>query len=680
MARLSLLFAAALVALPAAAQCTQTRAVNGQFVETSTGPYAPGSTFEATLVLSSSVAGEDLGVSTMVLDYNNEAMTYAAAPVNGTDYEWLMYQQFRPTIDGNTAAYTSDVRVTNPSRLTPFVDLGFTSSPTGRGETLPTAPTPVLRIRFTVVDATKGIVVTPRSQQFFNGPGGPSGCYATGTWTGLEAGQQVLAGAAGWRMLAPPAGGLSPIVLASFNHLQGIPGYTDGATPNLLAGYNGTAYLEPGAAAAPIAPGTGMLWYLYAAADFPGGTPTPAFRPLPFTLHHDGPAAASFRTGGEIGASASSIPLHTAGNRWNLVGNPFATGLDVTQLAPVGGVFNSAVVQVWDPGPAGAGTYVLSSTLGGRVAGWQGFFLENSTATALSVPVAARATGTFVTREAAPDTADSLAAETVDDETARVPTHTVAFTLDGQMADGTSTLDRALVLVLDPAASEAWDLGDATKLMPLAPQYAALAIAGIGSDDTPVLKAQESRPLSEAGFSVALALDVVGGDAALTLRWDPSALPEDVPVALRDVVTGETVDLHTTDQYAFTAAGASAARGALDPATSLVTAQERFVLAVGQVLPVARSEDPVVELALDAPSPNPFRDRAVVRYALPTAGPIRVAVYDVLGREVAVLVDGEAAAGRYETSLRGGALAAGMYVVRLVSGEQTLLRRVTVIR
>ncbi len=650
-----------------------TRFVDGAFVESSTGPYAPGDVFEATLYLSTPTAGEDIGVSTMVVDFNDAAMTYAAAPVKGVDYVWLRYDGFpRPTVDGGVAAYNGEVRVTNASRLVPFPELQFSTSATGRGEALPTTPTAVLKMRWTVVDATQGIVVTPRSQQWYTGPGGPTGCYSTGTWTGLEVGQQTVTGVAGWRMLAPPAGGLSPDGLAPFNHLQGIPGYSPAAGANLYAGYDGAQFGLPASADGAFAPGTGLLWYLYDAADFPGGSPPPSFHALPMTLRHAGAAAASFRAGGSIGADAASIPLHAAGQGWNLVGNPFATALDVTQLAAVGGAFAETTVQVWDPGPGGSGSYLLSTLLGGKVGGWQGFFLRNATATSASAPAAARATAApFVTLDAPPDSA-----------AARTATHTVAFTLDGTVGT-TPTLDRAIVLLIDPDASPGWDPADATKLTPLVPAYAVLAFVGT-QNGAPVLKAQDARPLPDDGFEVPLALDVVGGTAALTLHWDPAALP-DVAASLADLATGETVDLHAADNYTFASAPtrpAPAARGAQAmPVASLVAAEERFVLSVGRGSPVASAAAPAVtELALDVPAPNPFRDRATVRFALPTAGSVRVAVYDVLGREVAVLVDGEQPAGRHEVTLRSEGLAAGLYVVRLTVGGAALVRRATLAR
>lgn len=81
-----------------------------------------------------------------------------------------------------------------------------------------------------------------------------------------------------------------------------------------------------------------------------------------------------------------------------------------------------------------------------------------------------------------------------------------------------------------------------------------------------------------------------------------------------------------------------------------------------------------------APAANPMRGRGPVRYTVPTAGRVRLAVYDVLGREVAVLADGAVAAGSHEAPWDTAALAPGVYVVRLEAGGHALVHRVTVAR
>jgi hypothetical protein len=85
--------------------------------------------------------------------------------------------------------------------------------------------------------------------------------------------------------------------------------------------------------------------------------------------------------------------------------------------------------------------------------------------------------------------------------------------------------------------------------------------------------------------------------------------------------------------------------------------------------------------------PNPFAEAATIRFALPAPAAVRLVVYDVLGREVAVLLDGPVAAGAHAVTLDGQAFAAGAYVwqlevedpsrgagARVETGRLTLLR------
>jgi hypothetical protein len=68
-------------------------------------------------------------------------------------------------------------------------------------------------------------------------------------------------------------------------------------------------------------------------------------------------------------------------------------------------------------------------------------------------------------------------------------------------------------------------------------------------------------------------------------------------------------------------------------------------------------------LLLSPPFPNPFADAVAVRYYVSRALPVRLAVYDVLGREVAVLVDGVAEPGEHRAAFAGASLPAGVYLV-----------------
>ncbi len=97
---------------------------------------------------------------------------------------------------------------------------------------------------------------------------------------------------------------------------------------------------------------------------------------------------------------------------------------------------------------------------------------------------------------------------------------------------------------------------------------------------------------------------------------------------------------------------------------------------------------PEVEVLLEAPKafaleaayPNPFNPTTTIRYALPAESEVRLAVYDVLGREVAVLLDGRQAAGRHAVVWEAGGLSSGVYFYRIVAGQFSQARRVTLLK
>ena len=76
--------------------------------------------------------------------------------------------------------------------------------------------------------------------------------------------------------------------------------------------------------------------------------------------------------------------------------------------------------------------------------------------------------------------------------------------------------------------------------------------------------------------------------------------------------------------------------------------------------------------------PNPFNPATTINYQLPQAGFVTLKVYDVLGREVAVLVTEEKPAGRYTVNFEAPDLASGIYIYQLrvndyVSSKKMLL-------
>ncbi len=89
----------------------------------------------------------------------------------------------------------------------------------------------------------------------------------------------------------------------------------------------------------------------------------------------------------------------------------------------------------------------------------------------------------------------------------------------------------------------------------------------------------------------------------------------------------------------------------------------------------------VTSLGTSYPNPVSAGATVTVPFTLAEASSVRVVVYDVLGREVAVLADEEKAAGSYEVAWpEAASLPAGTYVVRLTAGAFTQTQRLTLVR
>ncbi|MGA9117176.1 MAG: T9SS type A sorting domain-containing protein [Bacteroidota bacterium] len=74
------------------------------------------------------------------------------------------------------------------------------------------------------------------------------------------------------------------------------------------------------------------------------------------------------------------------------------------------------------------------------------------------------------------------------------------------------------------------------------------------------------------------------------------------------------------------------------------------------------------EPALEHNFPNPFNPSTTIRFRIPSSTRVRLAVYDVLGRQVALPVDGVLQAGTHEVRFDGSSLASGTYFYRLSAG------------
>ena len=383
------------------------------------------------------------------------------------------------------------------------------------------------------------------------------------------------------------------------------------------------------------------------------------------------------------------IGIHSDGNGFNLLGNPFLSDIDVSEIDTwiSDGSLSSSIIQVWENDPAGwqegIGHQGVWRQLGpgaedgSLLAAWQGFMLENENATEIEIPTSAKTDGATFYKE--------------QKETPK----RIAFTLLGERPESEIRTRDGANLVFSDRAEDGWDLLDASQLTPLAGSFATLSFVGERNGNE-VLKVQESRPaVFEGSFEIPMAFNAWNMAGDFTISWDGIAdLPSEWQFTLVDKVTGISTNLREASEYAFSyqpdsetlskqAIGTDVNMPEIRPLT-LASDEDngvRFTLVVNSE-PVSTElpGDVPQELELAQNYPNPFNPSTVIRYSVPEQAHIRLTVYDMLGRELIVLVNEQKGPGTYDVNWDATDFSSGMYLYRLEAGTNSMTRRMTLIK
>jgi hypothetical protein len=78
--------------------------------------------------------------------------------------------------------------------------------------------------------------------------------------------------------------------------------------------------------------------------------------------------------------------------------------------------------------------------------------------------------------------------------------------------------------------------------------------------------------------------------------------------------------------------------------------------------------------------PNPFNPSTTIRFSVPAASIVTLKVFNLIGQEVATLVDETVRAGNYETRFDAAELSSGVYIYQLTSGGYSRTRRMLLVK
>ncbi len=78
--------------------------------------------------------------------------------------------------------------------------------------------------------------------------------------------------------------------------------------------------------------------------------------------------------------------------------------------------------------------------------------------------------------------------------------------------------------------------------------------------------------------------------------------------------------------------------------------------------------------------PNPFNPNTKINYSIPQTSFVTLKVYDVLGREVATLVNEEKPIGNYEAEFNSKGMSSGMYFYKIEAGNFVKVKKMILLK
>jgi hypothetical protein len=78
--------------------------------------------------------------------------------------------------------------------------------------------------------------------------------------------------------------------------------------------------------------------------------------------------------------------------------------------------------------------------------------------------------------------------------------------------------------------------------------------------------------------------------------------------------------------------------------------------------------------------PNPFNPITTISYSLPKRSLVQIKIFDILGKEIATLVNEQKSTGTYSVQFNGSALASGIYFYKMQAGSFTETKKLILLK
>ncbi|NBB76674.1 MAG: T9SS type A sorting domain-containing protein, partial [Bacteroidetes bacterium] len=260
------------------------------------------------------------------------------------------------------------------------------------------------------------------------------------------------------------------------------------------------------------------------------------------------------------------------------------------------------------------------------------------------------------------------------------------ITLNVESRDQEKNYSGLARIFFDEDAARGADLLDAPKLSAAGFAERYLSLYSLDDDMNPY--DLQALP-SEIGQKLRIPLGIVTTEAGeYTMQWTlPGPHLFSGSVYLRDHQTNEVMELKEGESYRFEVdaiPSSDHSKGSKESVrwTGQVEKEPRFelLIAASGVDGLTELGDVPTDFTLAQNYPNPFNPTTQISYQLPVDSRVRLAVFDMLGRQVATLVDEQMSAGRHSVTFDAGNLSSGIYLYRLQAGNTVMTRKLTIMK
>ncbi|MFV1884819.1 MAG: T9SS type A sorting domain-containing protein [Balneola sp.] len=197
------------------------------------------------------------------------------------------------------------------------------------------------------------------------------------------------------------------------------------------------------------------------------------------------------------------------------------------------------------------------------------------------------------------------------------------------------------------------------------------------SGETWTLKTSAELGISETGTPTHI--KVMGEDLLIAFANGGEApsilkLKKDFSSQAEDISTGFTTDGVNTRVLTLETTSTSVLATRVGVATAL------YLYNGGQFSTNSEAEDDVQGFQLSQNYPNPFNPNTTISFSIPEVSEVSLKVFNMLGQEVATLVEGQMNAGSQTLSFDASNLSSGVYIYRLQAGSKVQTKRMLLIK